>query len=197
MIIEDDYDNIWLKIPTSGSIYRFNTSTNKTLCINCSTNSEMNTAKGTYLYSDSNNGVWVGSENGLFRYNSQKNAVVKFSFSEDINDSKVNVIKEGEIGDLWIGTENGLVRIDLSTRKVINIYQTSEDLNWIVSNNIKDIDWNNAEKELWIATDRGLSRFVLENEQFFNIQTITFDCFCSVVIKCIKYRNSHISIMCK
>lgn len=174
VIIEDDYDNIWLKIPTSGSIYRYNTNTNKTLCINCSSNSEMGTSKGTYLYSDKNRGVWVGSENGLFRYNSQKNEIVKFSFSDNINESKVNVIKEGEIDDLWIGTENGLVRIDLNTRKVINIYQTSEKQNWIVSNNIKDIDWNNAEKELWIATDRGLSRFVLENEQFFNIQTTPY-----------------------
>ena len=96
-------------------------------------------------------------------------------FDQTINEGQGWLInKKDEIDYLWIGTENGLVRIDLNTRKVINIYQTSNNHNSIVSNNIKDIDWNNAEKELWLATDRGLSRFVLENEQFFNIQTTPY-----------------------
>lgn len=98
---------------------------------------------------DENGFIWFGSNDGLFKYNS--NNIKRYSYSQHdtstLPTNRVNSIYKDLTGRLWVGTENGLCyynskddnfttlqmsdQFDNSTGKIINsFFQTEDGVYW-------------------------------------------------------------------
>ncbi|GAA4304822.1 two-component regulator propeller domain-containing protein [Aestuariibaculum suncheonense] len=65
---------------------------------------------------DSNQGIWIGLERGVCKYDEDLDAFKILSSSQDINPSLVESIKEDEQNNIWIGSFNGLWKIDENSK---------------------------------------------------------------------------------
>jgi ligand-binding sensor domain-containing protein len=108
---------------------------------------------------DSNGFLWVGSQEGLARYDGY---TLKFYThipfdSTSLSEDWVTVIKEDKDGNLWVGTwGGGLNYFNQKTEKCIRFLQETEDSKSISCKNIRSIIVNN-DGTLWIGTqERGL-----------------------------------------
>jgi ligand-binding sensor domain-containing protein len=63
-----------------------------------------------YIYQDSNGYIWVGTNNGLNRYNGSEFKVYKNIKNDDtsISNNMISSIVEDNDKNLWIGTDGGL-----------------------------------------------------------------------------------------
>jgi ligand-binding sensor domain-containing protein len=171
---EDEKGNIWIKLLDSGLIFRYNLNEQTTDCLNCNTGSSLDGEKVNVLYKDQNNIVWLGTDSGLFYFNIESGTITEFDLPNGSNTTSVNDIKQGGASDLWVGTTVGLFRIKNGIKGTIDVFKKEKDTFSIVSNFVKDLDWNGEKNELWIATNDGLSRYVPKEDQFYNIQTTPF-----------------------
>ena len=60
----------------------------------------------TRLAHDRQGALWVGTENGLYRYDGHR--FLRFTTSEGLPGNKVTAIHESPDGTLWVGTLDGL-----------------------------------------------------------------------------------------
>ena len=173
-IAEDEKGNIWIKLLDSGLLYRHNINEQTTDCLNCNTGSALESEKVNVLYKDQNNIVWLGTNSGLFYFNIESGTITEFELPNGSNSASVNDIEQAGASDLWVGTTVGLFRIKNGINGTIDVFKKEKDAFSIVSNFVKDLEWNGEKNELWIATNDGLSRYVVEEDKFYNIQTTPF-----------------------
>jgi signal transduction histidine kinase/ligand-binding sensor domain-containing protein/DNA-binding response OmpR family regulator len=109
--------------------------------------------------------VWIGTQNGLNRYNPADHIVTKFFYSmtdtNTLNDNVINVIYEDVSGNLWIGTNSGLNKKQILTRPdgtekiYFKGYPHHENLdNEIITNILED-----DSQHIWIGLYRGMVKF--------------------------------------
>ncbi|MGB5530362.1 MAG: two-component regulator propeller domain-containing protein, partial [Ignavibacteriaceae bacterium] len=108
---------------------------------------------------DSNGFLWVGSQEGLARYdgyNLKFYTNIPFD-STSISNNWVPVIKEDKNGNLWVGTwGGGLNCFNQRTEKFTRFLQETNNSNTITCKNISSIIVND-DGTLWISTqERGL-----------------------------------------
>ncbi|MFT3934078.1 MAG: two-component regulator propeller domain-containing protein [Chitinophagaceae bacterium] len=64
------------------------------------------------LFRDSKNQMWMGTMQGLFRYNPFTKTLTQFAHSDtdpySISDNNVNSVAEDKRGNIWVGTSKGL-----------------------------------------------------------------------------------------
>ena len=173
-IAEDEKGNIWIKLLDSGLIFRHDINEQTTDCLNCNTGSSLDSEKVNVLYKDQNNIVWLGTNSGLFYFNIESGTITKFDLPNGSNSASVIDIEQAGASDLWVGTTVGLFRIKNGINGTIDVFKKEKDAFSIVSNFVKDLEWNGEKNELWIATNDGLSRYVVEEDKFYNIQTTPF-----------------------
>ena len=79
------------------------------------------------FYQDKEKNMWMGTEKGLYKLNSETGAIMRVWQKKDglANDSVYSIIQDDK-GSLWCGTNKGISAID-KTGKIINIY-TSDGL---------------------------------------------------------------------
>lgn len=121
------------------------------------------------ILQDSRGFLWVGTENGLCRYDGysfkpfQNDPGDPFSLSHN----RVNAIFEDRLGTLWIGTESGLNKFDRRRERFTRYKHDPENPGLKLSNdNIRAI-FEDHSGVLWIGTDGGgLNKFNRENQTF-------------------------------
>ena len=62
---------------------------------------------------DKDSCLWIGCNNGLYRFNESKEEVRHYGFCSDPGKSPIRTVKSiivDETGNIYAGTENGLVR---------------------------------------------------------------------------------------
>lgn len=76
----------------------------------------------SYIYKDSRNRMWVGSQNDLFLFkNYDIEAVLRIGKDSGLAENFVRAIIEGKSADeIWLSTTNGISHIDLNTMHVSN-----------------------------------------------------------------------------
>lgn len=173
-MVEDVKGNIWIKLLESGLLFRHNLKEQTTDCLNCNTGSALEGEKVNVLYKDQNNIVWLGTDSGLFYFNIESGTITEFDLPNGSNTTSVTDIEQGGASDLWVGTTVGLFRIKNGINGTIDVFKKEKDPFSIVSNFVKDLDWNGEKNELWIATNDGMSRYVPAENKFYNIQTTPF-----------------------
>ncbi len=128
---------------------------------------------------DENDIMWIGTENGLIKFDTRTWKVVKRYFRENEEKDKPEIAKihrqanilKGENGILWLGTlGGGLVKFDTHTEKYSVFRWTKEKSNDPASlndNRIMDMKWDRWNKLLWVGTmGGGINTFDPETKKF-------------------------------
>ena len=112
----------------------------------------------TALFEDSRGYLWVGTRNGLNRYNGLRFDIYEPArgVSTSLINPFINSITEDENGDLWIGTAGGLGHYLRDFDNFENFSNNSKHFN-IPNNNILNV--YNDGKDLWLATNSGIYVF--------------------------------------
>ncbi|MDW7691387.1 two-component regulator propeller domain-containing protein [Flammeovirgaceae bacterium SG7u.111] len=137
------------------------------------------------LHLGKNNILWVGTGNGLVRYELDSQTQTLFDkHNSALSHNMVRSLYEDDKGILWVGTYNGLNRLDPNTKKIRSI---ELDKPSIPENNlILDIKpfSTQADSLIWIGTETGIH---LLNTHTFVIEKLSKEeiKFSNEVIKCV------------
>jgi len=109
------------------------------------------------IYKDSKGYIWIGTRDGLNRYDGYSFKIFRH---DDLNDNSisnnfVNVITEDDQGVIWIGTNNGLNAYNRTTGQ-FTVYKNRSADNTTISDN-KILSMLRTSEGLWIGTENGLN----------------------------------------
>ena len=120
------------------------------------------------IFIDSKGRLWIGTDEGLCRYNSDNN----FIRYDNILNSRKYVKSEYIIsvcgdaaGNIWIGTWNGLIKLNPETNEYKYYFASSMNINSIESNFIGKV-YLDKENNLWVGTSEGISKYDKQNDRF-------------------------------
>ena len=99
--------------------------------------------------------IWIGTEDGLNRYNGYKIDVYKHNPSDEtsVSSNGIRCLFEDHNGKLWIGTDDGLSFFDIETEH-FGSFRTNTKGNAISSNQITCME-EDASGVLWVGTAGG------------------------------------------
>jgi ligand-binding sensor domain-containing protein len=108
------------------------------------------------ILQDSRGFMWVGTENGLNKYDGYRFKVYWYEPDNphSLSHSFVRVIHEDQMGILWIGTEGGLNKFDRKTEKFTRYQNDPENPHSLSENRIMAIHEDRS-GILWIGTEGG------------------------------------------
>jgi len=102
--------------------------------------------------------LWIGSETGLYKFNTATKEETQYRHIEgdlkSISNNSVNSIFEDKNGILWIGTAGGLNKFDRSTETFTSFAEKDGLFNSKISAILEDGQGN-----LWLGTGKGISKF--------------------------------------
>jgi ligand-binding sensor domain-containing protein/DNA-binding CsgD family transcriptional regulator len=108
--------------------------------------------------------LWVGTQQGLNRFEAKTGRWVRFLNDPQDEASLVNnivtALHEDGSGSLWVGTRGGLSRLDKSTGKCENYVSRLDNPPGAgINDNIVNCILEGRDGVLWVGTERGLNRF--------------------------------------
>ena len=112
------------------------------------------------IYQDSRGYMWLGTVNGLYKYNGDKYRIYnnELGNQNSIIGNRITAIIEDSEGVVWIGTSSGLCRYNRDTdsfsRELINAQSNSS---FIFKHNVNTL-FEDDSKTLWVGTSDGLHR---------------------------------------
>ncbi|MEJ2618205.1 MAG: two-component regulator propeller domain-containing protein, partial [Ignavibacteriaceae bacterium] len=111
--------------------------------------------------------LWLGTLNGLVRYNGNSMKVFQHdkNDSSSISNSSISAIYEDKNKTLWIGTWNGLNKFNRVNGSFKSYKFNPNDTNSISDNGIKCI-YENSSGKFWIGTTEGLNLFDRDKQIF-------------------------------
>ncbi len=156
-------DQIWIGTDSNLGIY--DTQTNKLLLFGPD-NAALTGLSQRYLLSslvDSKGNIWIGSYQGLFKYNPEISHTRVYSNEKDFQKKKdgnsIWGITEDHEGTIWFVTQSeGLGRFSFKTGKISYYLTNLKETFWYLT-----IDKNGY---FWIATSQGLKVFEREKSSF-------------------------------
>jgi len=128
-----------------------------------------------FIFRDTRGDMWVGTAQGLNRYDSEKNKFHRYLHSE--SEEKKNVltsIAEDRNGNIWLGTINsGLIKFDRSKDNFTFIRHDPGDTHGLSSDAVISL-YADSSNVLWIGTfNDGLSKLDCERKKFFSLRNLT------------------------
>jgi signal transduction histidine kinase/ligand-binding sensor domain-containing protein/DNA-binding response OmpR family regulator len=118
----------------------------------------------TCLKFDSKNMLWIGTENGLMKYNPVDKKITSYEVRtkntkapSSMYDKNVGAIYESKDGDFWLGTLSGLVKFD-RTNGTYRLYPHQYEIFRYGWGRIIEITEDQSGK-LWLASSADLMRF--------------------------------------
>lgn len=109
--------------------------------------------------------IWVGTTNGLNRYDGYSFKVFKFQRQGNyILSGFINKLFKDYAGNIWIGTNDGL-QCFKPKNESFTLYQHSDNKKSLSTNLIYDI-YSTSDSILWIGVEDGLCRFNLKTKVF-------------------------------
>ena len=166
-ITDDSEGNIWIKLKDNGLVYQYNTASDELKDMNHSfSDDEM----VTVLHRAPSGTILLGTSFGLYYYDNDKKEVNKVGNKDEFDGLFVNALVNGNENDIWVGTSDGLFKLNNGINGDVDVFRQGKGETSLVSNYVKDLDWDEKRNELWIATQNGLSRYNPSEAKFFNIQ---------------------------
>ncbi|MDX9955430.1 MAG: two-component regulator propeller domain-containing protein, partial [Anaerolineae bacterium] len=110
----------------------------------------------TALWQDRLGFLWVGTQDGLNRYDGATFRVFKHDplDPQSLSDTYITALTEDLQGRLWIGTNSGLNAYDPRTERFTRFYHAAEDPTSLSSNAISKLLLD-ADGALWVGTSGG------------------------------------------
>ncbi|MEA3317883.1 MAG: two-component regulator propeller domain-containing protein, partial [Bacteroidota bacterium] len=115
------------------------------------------------LFKDSKNRLWIGTQNGVYYFETNRNNIQAFPRLEFEN-NRVYEIFEDSKSNLWYCTDYGLYKY--SDNKLESFFHNSSNQKSISSNLVYTITEDN--NEYWIGTDNGLNKLDKQSYEFSN-----------------------------
>jgi signal transduction histidine kinase/streptogramin lyase len=115
----------------------------------------------TALHQDRNGLIWIGSRNGLIRFDGYGYELFQHDPSDpgSISDSTIRTIYEDRDGTMWFGTNTGgLNRFDPTTRSFSHDRHDSADSRSLSHDSVYAI-CRDRRGVLWVGTQKGLNRY--------------------------------------
>ena len=124
-----------------------------------------------YIYQDSLGYIWIGTNDGLNRYNGNEFKVYKNIKNDEntISNNMISSLVEDRKKNLWIGTDGGLNKMDLKTGNITRYLVSEEDK--LHSNTVVDELLIDSKGRLWVCTINGLNLYDSENDTFIKVAT--------------------------
>lgn len=124
-------------------------------------------------YQDSQGYIWVGTEDGLNKYDGYTFDIYKFdpTDSTTLSNNIVRCIFEDKQNELWIGTDNGLNKFNPSNGSFTRYQNITANSSTLSSNIITSITQDNK-NEIWIGTNNGLNKLDLGSEIFSSFHSV-------------------------
>ena len=122
-----------------------------------------------YIYQDSLGYIWIGTNDGLNRYNGNEFKIYKNIKNNDnsISNNNISSLVEDNDKNLWIGTEGGLNKMNLLTGDITRYLVSDEDKTY--SNTVVDELLIDSKGRLWVCTINGLNLYDKENDKFIKV----------------------------
>jgi signal transduction histidine kinase/ligand-binding sensor domain-containing protein len=163
----DRQKNIWCG-SFGGGLIRFDSTTNSFIEYRNNRTIKSSLINDTIfvLYLDHQDGLWIGTQNGLDKMDKKNGQFTHFELktaADNITGRTINCIREDKDHVLWVATSDGLFRIDISTGKLIaerirgvteSICVDSKNNVWIGS------DTNGARTQYLYRFDRNNSKLL-------------------------------------
>ncbi len=123
----------------------------------------------TAIVQDSLGFIWVGTTNGLNRYDGYnfKTFLYQPNDTNSISNNYINDLLVDNRGWLWIATDNGLSVLKSGCTGFLNFYHKKNDKKSLCSNAIKNI-YQDSKNNVWLATWNGLAKYNVDENNFDN-----------------------------
>lgn len=135
--------------------------------LNYSINDGLSSNKITALLQDSKGFIWIGTEDGLCRFDGTRFVTYRHKPNDSlsISDNYIQTILESKDGNLWIGTRNGGLNRWNRSENDFTVYLANQKvLNRLPENDICGL-LESADGILWIKSRHFLVRFNVESNQ--------------------------------
>lgn len=118
------------------------------------------------IYQDSKGYMWIGTTDGLNKYNGKEFQVYKYSNSKEnsISSNYIYSIVEDERNNIWVGTANGINKLNVETGNV-KVYLPGEVEGTISHSQIEGILMD-SKNRMWVCTADGVNIYDSENDSF-------------------------------
>ncbi len=160
-IKNDNYGNIW--IATSNGFFKFANNSLKKYSHSSTDNKSINSNEIKSMFICSNNDIWLGTVNGICKYNKETDNFSRLTINDGLPDNSIMSIHESIDGFLWFGTRSGLSKFD-KKNKFINFI--SGDYNFIDDCFYGILEDDN--ENLWLSSNHGISKFNYKTEKIKN-----------------------------
>ena len=130
-------------------------------------NWDLESLKVLSLLKDSNGLLWIGTENGLYKYNGVHLHLIPSNSEEKNSLKNPHILSLYESSDhtLWIGTELALSALNPSLGTFTHYTRIHGDSSGLIDPYIHSIVEDSA-KNLWLGTDGGLTKFSPKTNRF-------------------------------
>ena len=128
-------------------------------------------AEVTAIIQDQSGFMWIGTADGLNKYDGYDFAVYKNIPTDptSLSDNQIKMIAEDHYGNLWVGTRAGLNRLGRGQATFARYLHDPENATSIGSDEISVI-FVDHEGVVWIGTPAGLDRYDHANDSFTRFQ---------------------------
>ena len=152
--------NVWLFVSNKG-LYFYDYKTNKVKLVNA-------TIKSANCIEAANGYLWIGTNDGLLRYNIASNSFDKVynEANKKLNYNTVAGITVGKNNELWIATNGGGVVILNTATDEAGFISNTREPNSLSSNAVYSI-WIDKQSRKWIGTLRGGINVIDPNKERF------------------------------
>ncbi|MEQ8238848.1 MAG: two-component regulator propeller domain-containing protein [Cyclobacteriaceae bacterium] len=117
---------------------------------------------------DTEGSLWLGTANGLNRYDGSTVTVYRNSINErnSLSNDFVNALSLGPEGNIWIGTISGGLNKYNPKKDTFTIYRSAPKIaSALPSDNITTL-FLDSRNQLWVGTSMGLLQYIPEKQSF-------------------------------
>jgi signal transduction histidine kinase/ligand-binding sensor domain-containing protein/DNA-binding response OmpR family regulator len=136
-----------------------------------------NDSRISTLYEDKRGQVWIGTYNGLYKYDRAKNQFIHYKLVWDdwpnLKGDIITSIYEDHKGIFWVASQNGLNIFDREKEVFHTFYNDPNDSTSLGANDIRVI-YEDSENELWVG-GKYLNKLVRSDTSFINFKPIAND----------------------
>jgi ligand-binding sensor domain-containing protein len=129
---------------------------------------QLRSANSSVLFQSQDGYLWVGSDQGLLRFDGQQFFPVQsrvMGSDSVMTFTQIHALAEDETGHLWIGTRRGLFRYDRRT-EVSRFFGSDPNVPTMLDNPMVASLLIDRQQQLWVGTWDGLHRYLPDQEQF-------------------------------